>query len=61
MTIANLMALLAKQIKHSAKLPKTIGKPHKITDDNQSIKNGVVNEKPDADLRSSSNFRARCR
>ena len=61
MTIANLMALLAKQIKHSAKLPKTIGKPHKITDDNQSIKNGVVNEKPDADLRSSSNSRARCR
>jgi hypothetical protein len=59
--ITNLMALLAKQIKQSAKLPKKIGKPHKITDDNQSIKNGVVNEKSDADLRSSSNSRARCR
>lgn len=59
--ITNLIALLAKQIKHSAKLPKKIGKPHKITDDNQSIKNGVVNEKSDADLRSSINSWARCR
>jgi hypothetical protein len=61
MTINTLIKSLAAQIKkQNAKLPKCIGKAHKITDDNQSIKNGVINEKSDADLRSSSNPGARC-
>ena len=62
MTIAKLMQSLAAQIKkHNTKLPKNVGRPHKIKDDNQSIKNGVVNEKSDSDLRGSSNSRTRCR
>ena len=52
MTIYNMIMALASQIKKaSVKLPKA-GRPHKIKDDNQSIKNGVVNEKSHVDLRS---------
>ena len=55
MTIQDMMETLASQIKKtSVKLPKKTGKPHKIKDNNQSIKNGVVNEESHFDLRSSS-------
>ena len=55
MTIYNMIMALASQIKKaSVKLPKKVGRPHKIKDDNQSIKNGVVNEKSHVDLRSPS-------
>jgi len=43
---------LASQVRKSnVKLPKRI-KPHKITDDNQSINNGVINERHSVCLRS---------
>lgn len=43
---------LTSKIKRSnVKLPKSI-KPHKIKDDNQSINNGVINEKYPVCLRS---------
>ncbi len=43
---------LASKIKRSnVKLPKSV-KPHKIKDDNQSINNGVINEKYPVCLRS---------
>jgi hypothetical protein len=54
MIIYNMIMTLASQIKKaSVKLPKA-GRPHKIKDNNQSIKNGVVNEKSHVDLRSPS-------
>ena len=40
--------------KTSVKLPKNVGRPHKIKDNNQSINNGVVYEKSHVDLRSQS-------
>lgn len=59
MSIYTIIKALASQIKEpDVKLPKKRGRPHKIKDDNQSIKNGVVNEKSNADLRSSSSTRA---
>lgn len=43
---------LTSQVKKpNVKLPKSI-KPHKITDDNQSINNGVINERYSVCLRS---------
>jgi len=55
MTIQHKILTLASQIKKtSVKLPKKIGRPHKIKDNNQSINNGVVNEESHFDLRSSS-------
>lgn len=43
---------LASQVKRpNVKLPQS-SKPHKITDDNQSINNGVINEKYSFCLRS---------
>ena len=55
MTIQDMMETLASQIKKtSVKLPKKAGRPHKIKDNNQSIKTGVVNEESHFDLRSSS-------
>ena len=49
-----LLASFTSQIKKSdVKLP-VIEQPHKIKDDNQSIHNGVINEKTDANLRGSS-------
>mgnify|MGYP003658409109 CR=1 FL=1 len=55
MTIQNKMVALVSQIKKtSVKLPKKVGRPHKIKDDNQFIKNGVVNEKSHVDLRGQS-------
>ena len=47
------MATFASQIKKSnVKLPSKSEKPHKITDDNQSIHNGVIHEKFEPSLRS---------
>ena len=37
--------------KPTVKLPKS-NKPHKIKDNNQSVKNGVINEKTSSSLRS---------
>jgi hypothetical protein len=43
---------LTSQVKKSnVKLPKSI-RPHKITDDNQSINNGVIHEEHSVCLRS---------
>ena len=50
-----IVAIMASQIvKPDVKLPVDGNKPHKIQDDNQSVKYGVINEKPDANLRSAS-------
>ena len=46
------LAILTSQIKRSDVTLQVIEKPHKIQDDNQSIHNGVVNEKSNTDLRS---------
>jgi hypothetical protein len=53
MTIENKIVdkLTSKVQRSNVKLPK-IKKPHKITDDNQSINNGVINEKYPVCLRS---------
>ena len=61
MTIQNMKTLASQIKKTSVKLPKKVGRPHKIKDDNQSIKNGVVNEESDSDLRSASEIGARRR
>jgi len=45
------LAILTSQIKGSDVTLPVIEKPHTIKDDNQSIHNGVVNEKSNADLR----------
>lgn len=56
MFMSKILKKMAMQIrKPSVKLPQNT-KPHKITDDNQSIHYGVINEKLDADLRSQSEF-----
>lgn len=57
MTFANKMIdRMASQIRKSnVKLAAKV-KPHKITDDDQSIKDGVIYEKSDAGLRSQSEF-----
>jgi hypothetical protein len=54
---------LCKQIKkNSVKLQKNIVvDTHKITDDNQAIKNGVINETDKSDLRSASKPRSSSR
>lgn len=44
--------LMASQIRKSGVTLPALSLPHKITDDNQSILNGVVNEKFDVGLRS---------
>lgn len=54
MTIQNIKTLASQIKKTSVKLPKKTGRPHKIKDNNQSIKNGVVNEESHFDLRGSS-------
>lgn len=46
------LAILTSQIKRSDVTLAAIEKPHKIQDDNQSIHNGVINEKSNTDLRS---------
>lgn len=51
--IKKALAYLSSQVKSSnVNIPKVLEKPHKIQDDNQSIHNGVVNEKSDSNLRS---------
>lgn len=53
--IRDIMALQLN--KPSIKLPQKRLTPHKITDDNQAIQNGVINEKSDTNLRSTSTTR----
>ena len=48
------LLVMASQIRKSDVTLPALSLPHKITDDNQSIQNGVVNEKFDVDLRSES-------
>ena len=43
--------------KPNVKLPKKRFTPHKITDDNQAISIGVINEESDISLRSTSSTR----
>ena len=54
-TIVDTMTLQIK--KSSIKLPKKRVTPHKITDDNQAISIGVINEKSNTNLRSASSAR----
>lgn len=61
MSIINkVINLLSSQIKqNSVKLQKNnVVDTHKITDDNQAIKNGVINETDKSDLRSTSKPRS---
>lgn len=47
------LPIISSQIKRSdVKIPAICADPNKITDDNQSLKNGVINEESDANLRS---------
>lgn len=49
---------MTSQVKKSdVKLPKNNIAPHKITDDNQAIHNGVINEESTVHLRSTSSTR----
>lgn len=53
-----IMDIMTSQIKKSdVKLPKNTIAPHKITDDNQAIHNGVINEESTVHLRSTSSTR----
>ena len=53
--------IMASQIKKSnVTLPKKRVDTHKITDDNQAIHNGVINEKSTVHLRSTSTVRKKC-
>lgn len=57
--LKKILAVLTSQVKQSSvKLP-IVEIPHKITDDNQSINNGVIHEKSNIDVRSASKFSAR--
>ena len=59
--IDKIFDIMASQIKKSGvKLPKKRIDTHKITDDNQAIHNGVINEESNISLRSSSPIRERC-
>lgn len=62
MKFANkILDIMARQIKKpSGKLIQN-SKPHKIQDDNQSIRNGVIHEKPDVSLRGTINCDGRCK
>jgi hypothetical protein len=52
MNIQKLLDKIALQIyKPTVKLPKS-NTPHKIKDNNQSVNNGVINEKTNSRLRS---------
>ncbi len=48
------LSILTSQIRQSDVKLGASRKPHKITDDNQSLKNGVINEKSTSGLRSKS-------
>lgn len=52
--LKKMLTLLTSQTKSTNVTLATVEKPHKITDDNQSIHNGVINEKLESDLRSQS-------
>lgn len=54
-------AMTSQIIKPSVKIPALLMPRNKITDDNQSLKNGVINEESDANLRSPSQTGARRR
>ena len=50
--LKKMLTALTSQVKQSSvTLPATQNIPHKITDDNQSIHNGVIHEKLDLSLR----------
>lgn len=53
-TLKKALAFLTSQIKKSDVKLQTIEQPHKIRDDNQSIHDGVIHEKLDTTLRSTS-------
>jgi len=56
--IDKIFNIMGSQIKKpSGKLPKKRFTPHKITDDNQAISIGVINEESDISLRSTSTAR----
>jgi hypothetical protein len=56
--IDKIFDIMGSQIKNpSVKLPKKRFTPNKITDDNKSISIGVINEKSDISLRSTSTAR----
>lgn len=56
-----ILGIITRQIKKpSGKLIKNT-KPHKIQDDNQSIRNGVINEKPDACMRGKISCDGKCK
>jgi hypothetical protein len=52
--LKKMLAHLTSQVKSDNVTLAVIEKPHKITDDNQSIHNGVINETIKSDLRSQS-------
>lgn len=59
LAMKKILAVLTSQVKQSSvKLP-IANIPHKITDDNQSIHNGVIHEKSYTDMRSASPSSAR--
>lgn len=59
LALKKILAVLTSQVKQSSvKLP-IVDVPHKITDDNQSIHNGVIHEKSYTDMRGASKFSAR--
>jgi hypothetical protein len=56
--IDKIISIMGSQIKKpNVKLPKKRFTPNKITDDNKSISIGVINEKSDISLRSTSTAR----
>lgn len=46
-----MLVAMASQIKNPSVTLPTSDKPHKIKDDNQSIHNGVINEKSESSVR----------
>lgn len=53
--LTKIFDIMGSQIKNpSVKLPKKRFTPHKITDDNQAISIGVINEESNISLRSTS-------
>ena len=52
--IYKMLLTLASQVNKANVKMQNTDKPHKITDDNQSINNGVINEKSTSGMRSPS-------
>jgi len=53
-SIKKMLVKMTSQIRSSDVTLVPVEKPHKITDDNQSIHNGVINEEFNSNLRSAS-------